>query len=49
MEAPVKETLGQTPLKKGMATRSSVLAWENRGAWHAAAHGVTKSWRQLND
>ena len=23
--------------------------WENRGAWHAAVHGVTKSWTWLSD
>ena len=26
--------------------------WEtvrNRGAWHAAVHGVTKNWTQLSD
>ena len=22
---------------------------EDRGIWHAAVHGVTKSWRQLSD
>ena len=22
---------------------------EDRGAWHAAVHGVTKSWTQLTD
>ena len=22
---------------------------ENRGAWHAMVHGVTKSWIRLND
>ena len=22
---------------------------EHRGAWHAAAHGVTKSWTRLSD
>ena len=22
---------------------------EDRGAWHAAVHGVLKSWRQLSD
>ena len=23
--------------------------WEDRGAWHAAVHGVTKSWTRLSD
>ena len=34
------------PLKKGMATHSSILAWRipmDRGAWRATVHGVTKS------
>ena len=36
-------------LEKGMVTHSIVLAWRiplNRGAWHAALHGVAKSWTQ---
>ena len=35
------------PLKKEMATHSSILAWENlldRGAWGATVHGVVKAW-----
>ena len=35
----------EDPLEKEMATRSSILAWENpmdRGAWEATVHGVTK-------
>ena len=39
--------LGQEdPLKKVMATHSSILSVENvmdRGAWQATVHGVTKS------
>ena len=34
------------PLKEGMATHSSTLAWRipmNRVAWLATVHGVTKS------
>ena len=34
-------------LEKGMATRSSILAWRipmDRGAWWATVHGVAKSW-----
>ena len=46
-------SLGQEdPLEKGMATHSSILAWENprdRGAWRATVHGVTKSWTRLRD
>ena len=42
--------LGQVdPLKKGMATHSGILAWENpmdRGVWQATVHGVTKSQTQ---
>ena len=36
----------EDPLKKGMATHSSILAWKypmNRGAWLATVHGVSKS------
>ena len=34
------------PLKEGMATHSSILAWRipmDRGAWWATVPGVTKS------
>ena len=37
----------EDPLKEGMATHSSILAWRiptDRGAWQATVHGVTKSW-----
>ena len=39
----------EDPLEEGMATHSSILAgesmWtEDRGAWWAAVHGITKSW-----
>ena len=36
----------EDPLKEGMATRSSILAWRismDRGAWWATVYGVTKS------
>ena len=40
------QSLGQKdPLKEGMATHSSILAWRilvDRGAWQATVHGVTK-------
>ena len=46
-------SLGQEdPLKKEMATHSSVLAWENpmdRGALQATVHGIAKSRTQLSD
>jgi len=35
----------EDPLEEGMETHSSILAWRilmDRGAWRAAAHGVTK-------
>jgi len=34
------------PLKEGMATHSSILAWRipmDRGAWWATVYGVTKN------
>ena len=37
----------EDPLEKGMATHSTILAWENstdRGAWWTTVYGVTKSW-----
>ena len=36
----------EDPLKEGMATHSSILAWRipmERGAWWATVHGVTES------
>jgi len=42
----------EDPLEEGMATHSSVLAWRilvDRGAWHAAVHGVAKSRSPLSD
>ena len=45
-------SLGQEdPLKKEMATHSSVPAWEipQRGAWWASAHGIANSQTQLSD
>ena len=40
------------PLKEGLATHSSILAWRNpmdRGAWWATVHGVPKSWTRLSN
>ena len=36
----------EDPLEKGMATRSSILAWRipmDRGAWQTTVHGITES------
>ena len=47
------QSLGwEDPLEKGMAIRSSILAWgipKDRGAWWATVHGVTKSQTRLNN
>ena len=45
---------GRSPLEKGMATPSSVLAWripspEEPGGGGATVHGVTKSSMQLSN
>ena len=42
----------EVPLKEGMATHFSILAWRipmDRGAWWATVHGVAKSWTRLSD
>ena len=41
----------EDPLKKEMATQSSILAGESdgQGEWQATVHGVTKSWTRLSD
>ena len=42
----------EDPLKEGMATQSSILAWRilmDRGAWWATVHGVAKSRTRLSD
>ena len=44
--------VGKTPLEKGVATHSSILAWRipmDRGAWRATVHGVAKSQTRLSD
>ena len=41
------QSLGwEDPLEQGMATHSSIPAWQiamDRGAWQATIHGVTES------
>ena len=41
----------EDPLEEGMATHSVFLPGEteDRGAWQATVHRVTKSWAQLGD
>ena len=49
-ETWVKSLGWEYTLEKGMATHSSVLAWENPrdgGAWWAAVYGVAQSWTRL--
>ena len=44
-ETQVRSLSWEDPPEKGMATHSSILAWENpinRGACQATVHGVTK-------
>ena len=47
------QSLGwEDPLKEGMATHFSILAWRicmDRGAWWATVHGVAKSRTYLNN
>ena len=47
------QSLGwEDPLEEEMTTYSSILAWSiptDRGAWRAAAHGVTKSLTHMSD
>ena len=47
MQETLVPSLGwEDPLEKGMATRSSILAWRSpmvRGAWQVKVHRVTKS------
>ena len=47
MQETCVQSLGwEDALEEDMPTHSSILAWRipmNRGAWHAADHGVTKS------
>ena len=42
----------EDPLKEGMATHSSILAWRiptAGGAWQATVHGFAKSWTRLSN
>ena len=42
----------EDPLKEGMVTHSSILAWRipmDRGAWQAIVHDAAKSWTGLSD
>ena len=43
-EMPVRSLGQEDPLEKGMATHSSIFAWEipRRGAWKATVHDVTE-------
>jgi len=47
------QSLGrEDPLKKGMATHSSIVAWRipiDREAWWTTAHMVTMIWTQLSN
>ena len=50
--APVRFLGWEDPLKEGMATHTSTLAWRiltNRGSWWAIVYGVAKNWTQLSD
>ena len=49
-ETCVRSLAWEDPLKEGMATHSSILAWRIpmvRGACQATVHGVAKSWTRL--
>ena len=42
----------KSPLEKGIATLSTILAWRipiDRGPWQVTVHGVAKSWTRLSD
>ena len=42
----------EDPLKKGMATHSSILAWRiplDKGTWQATVHGIAKNRTQLSN
>ena len=51
-ETSVKSLGQEDPVKKEMATHSSVLAWKDPvdgGDWQATVYGITKSGRRLSD
>ena len=49
LETGVQSLGWDDPLEEGLATRSSILAWEmpQTGAWWAIVHRVRKSWTRL--
>ena len=52
MGEPWVRSLGwEDPVEEGMATHSSILAWNpmDRRAWQATVHGVTKSRTRLSN
>ena len=52
LETWVRSLGWEDPLKEGMATHSSILAWRipmDRGVWQATVHGVTKSCTWLSN
>ena len=51
-ETWVRSLVWEDPLKEGIATHSSILAWRipmDRGAWQATVCGVAKGQARLND
>ena len=51
-ETQVQSLAWEDSLEQGMATHSSILAWENpmdRGAWRSKVHGVPKSQTGLSN
>ena len=51
-ETRVRSLGWEDPLKEGMATHSSILAWKipmDKGAWRATIHQVAKNQTQLSD
>ena len=46
-ETQVQSLGWEDPLEKEMATHSSILAWQDRGAWQATVHGIAKSQTRL--
>ena len=46
-EALIRSWGSEDPLEKGMATHSSILAWESHGQRSLGVHGITKSQTRL--